>query len=149
MSPGIHHTLVLDERPYGPDSTGDERAAIANRVSVIAERVLLVHEMTHQTPFSVDVMFDRIEALSQDWSRFCSVVDLSAAKRPDAATRAVLKGRMQRIIPRLAHMSVVVGQNPIMRAMARLVAHFMGLASVSTHATRAEAIEEAGRALAR
>ena len=141
--------MVLEERPYGPDSTGDERAAVANRVSVVAERLLLVHEMTHQTPFSVDVMFDRIEALSRDWDRFCYVVDLSGAKRPDAATRAVLNGRVRRIIPRLTHVSVVIGQNPIMRAMARLVAHFMGLASVSTHATRADAIEEAGRALAR
>lgn len=141
--------MELEERPYGPDSTGDEREAVANRVSVVSDRVLLLREMTHQTPFSVDAMFDRIEALSRDWERFCYVVDLSQARRPDAETRAVLKGRVQRVNPRLVHVSIVVGHNPIMRAMARLVAHFMGMVSVSTHAALPAAIEEAMRALAR
>jgi hypothetical protein len=49
----------------------------------------------------------------------------------------------------VAHVAIVVGGNLIMRAMARLFAYGMGLRSVSVHETRAEAIEEAGRAMER
>jgi hypothetical protein len=110
-------------------------------VSVVGERVLLLRELPVQSPFSIDVMFDRVEALSQDWPQFAYVVDLTEAKRPNPQTRAALKVRATRIQPRLAHVAIVVGNNLIMRAMARLFAHSMGLLSASIHATRAEAIE--------
>jgi hypothetical protein len=54
-----------------------------------------------------------------------------------------------RISPRVAHVGIVVGGNLLMRAMARLVAYGMGLRSVGVHLTRAEAIEEVGRAMER
>ena len=102
-----------------------------------------------QSPFSVNLMFDRLETLSRDWDRFSYVVDLTEAKRPDPETRAALKERVRRVSPRVAHVAIVVGNNLLMRAMARLFAHGMGLASVSVHATRAEAIEEAGSDMGR
>ena len=102
-----------------------------------------------QTPFSVTLMFDRIETMAQDWSRFCYVVDLTEAKRPDPETRAALKGRVQHISPRVAHIAIVVGRQRDHAGDGAAVAHFMGLRSVSIHATRAEAIEEAGRAMER
>jgi hypothetical protein len=46
-------------------------------------------------------------------------------------------------------MGAVVGNNLLMRAMVRLVAYGMGLTNVGIHARRAEAIEEARRALGR
>jgi hypothetical protein len=141
--------MVLQERAYGPDSTPVETQAIERRVSVVADRLLLLHEIPVQSPFSIDVMFDRIEALARDWPRFAYVADLTAAKRPDPETRARLKHRVTRIQPRLIHVAIVVGSNLIMQAMARLFAHSMGLVSVSIHATRDGAIERATRDLGR
>jgi hypothetical protein len=94
-------------------------------------------------------MFDRLEVLTAAWERFAYVADLTEAGRPGPETRAVLKERVLRISPRVAHVAIVVGGNLIMRAMARLFAYGMGLRSVSVHETRAEAIEEAGRAMER
>jgi hypothetical protein len=133
--------MDLQERAYGTDSTPAETEAIRDRVSVISERILLLRELPVQSPFSIDVMFDRVETLTRDWPRFAYVVDLTEAKRPNPETRATLRNRAVRLQPRLAHVAIVVGNNLIMRAMARLFAHSMGLLSASIHATRAEAIE--------
>jgi hypothetical protein len=139
--------LELEQRPYGAESTHQEREAITDRVTVVDDRVLLIDELPVQSPFSVKLMFDRFRALAQDWDRFAYVVDLTEAKRPDPETRAALKAQTLGISPRVRHLAVVVGDNLMMRAMARLFAYGMGLTSVSTHATRAEAIEEARRAM--
>jgi hypothetical protein len=149
MMRGQPNNVNLEQRAYGPDSTREERDAIADRVSRLEERVLLMREMPVQSPFSITVMFDRLEALARDWDRFAYVVDLNEARRPDAETRAALKERVLRVSPRVAHVAIVVGGNLLMRAMARLVAYGMGLTSVGIHVTRAEAIEEAGRAMGR
>jgi hypothetical protein len=141
--------VELEPRAYGPESTREEREAIVDRVSVVDERILLMHEMPVQTPLSVNLMFDRFEALSQEWDQFAYVVDLTEAKRPDAETRAVLKVRVLRLSPRVVHVAIAVGNNLLMRAMARLFAYGMGLSSVGIRATRAEAIEEAQRAMGR
>lgn len=141
--------MELDLHAYGPESTRQESEAIARRVSVIDEGILLMHELPIQSPFSVNLMFDQMEHLARDWGRFAYVVDLTEAKRPDPETRAALKARVLRVRPRIVHIAVAVGDNLLMRAMARLFAHGMGLASVGVHATRAEAIEEARRVMGR
>lgn len=141
--------MELELHAYGPESTREESEAIAGRVSVIDEGILLLHELPIQSPFSVNLMFDQMEHLARDWGRFAYVVDLTEAKRPDPETRAALKARVLRVGPRIVHIAVAVGDNLLMRAMARLFAHGMGLASVGVHATRAEAIEEARRVMGR
>jgi hypothetical protein len=138
----IHADMELAERAYGPDASPDEREAIADRISVIGDRLLLYRETPVQSPFSINLLFDRLEALTRDWDTFGYVVDLTEAKRPDPQTRAVLKDRVARVNPRLGHVAIVVGNNLIMRAMARLFAYGMGLTNVSIHVTRADAIEE-------
>ena len=141
--------MELELHAYGPESTREESEAIAGRVSVIDDRILLLQELPIQSPFSVNLMFDQMEHLARDWGQFAYVVDLTEAKRPDPETRAALKARVLRVRPRVVHIAVAVGDNLIMRAMARLFAHGMGLASVGVHATRAEAIEEARRVMGR
>jgi hypothetical protein len=149
MHARVASTVELEQRPYGSESTREEREAIADRASVVDDRVLLIHELPVQSPFSVTIMFDRFRALAHGWDRFAYVVDLTEAKRPNPETRAALKAQILGISPRVTHLAVAVGDNQLMRAMARLFAYGMGLTNVSIHATRAEAIEEARRAMGR
>ena len=141
------NTVELAPHAYGPGATREESEAIADRVSIVGERILLLHELPVQSPFSLNLMFDRMERLAHAWDRFVYVVDLTEARRPDAETRVVLKARVLRLLPRITHVAVVVGDNLLMRAMARLFAYGMGLPSVGIHSTRAEAIEEARRVM--
>jgi hypothetical protein len=113
----------------------------------VDDRILLLREVPVQSPFSVKIMFDRFLALAQHWDRFAYVVGLTEAKRPTAETRAVLKAQTLGLNRRVTHLAVAVGDNLLMRAMARLFAYGMGFTNMSTHATRAEAIEEARRAM--
>jgi hypothetical protein len=149
MRARVGSTVELVQRPYGPESTREEREAIADRVSVVDDRILLLHEVAVQSPFWVKLMFDRFRTLAHDWDRFAYVVDLTEAKRPNPETRAALKAQILGFSPRVAHLAVTVGDNLLMRAMARLFAYGMGLTNVTIHATRAEAIEEARRAMGR
>lgn len=141
--------MELTQHPYGPESTREERDAIEERVSLIGERVLLMREIPVQSPLSVMLMFDRLETIVQNWDRFAYVADLTEATRPGPETRAALKARVLHLSPRVVHVAIVVGGNVLMRAMARVFAYGMGLRSVSIHASRAEAIEEVGRAMER
>jgi len=141
--------VEIAQRAYGPGSSREESDAIADRVSVIGERVLLMREIPVQSPFSVAVMFDRLETLAREWDQFSYIADLTEATRPGPETRAALKDRVLRISPRVTHAAMVVGGNLIMQAMARLFAYGMGLRHVSIHVTRAEADEEVGRAMGR
>ena len=145
----VGSTVELEQRPYGPGSTREESEAIADRASVVDDRILLIDELPVQSPFSVKIMFDRFRALAHDWDRFAYVVDLTEAKRPNPETRAALKAQILGISPRVTHLAVAVGDNLLMRAMARLFAYGMGLTNVTIHATRAEAIEETRRAMGR
>jgi len=147
--PPLVKTVELAPHAYGPGATREETEAIADRVSIVDERVLLMYELPVQSPFSVNLMFDRVEHFARAWDRFAYVVDLTEAKRPDPETRAVLKARAIRLLPRITHVAVAVGDNLLMRAMARLFAYGMGLPSVGIYATRAEAIEEARRVMGR
>jgi len=141
--------VQLANRPYGPDATQKERDAIADRVSVIGERLLLMHELTVQTPFSVNLIFDRLEALTKDWDQFAYVLDLTDATRPDAEVRAAIKSRIDRISERVVFVAAVVGDNRLMRAMVRLVGYGLGIRNISVCRSRKEAISEARRALDR
>jgi hypothetical protein len=139
--------VQLANRPYGPDATQEERDAIADRVSVIGERLLLMHELTVQTPFSVSLIFDRLEALTKDWDRFAYVLDLTDATRPDAEVRAAIKSRIARISERVVSVAAVVGDNRLMRAMVRLVGYGLGIRNIRVCRSREEAISEARGAL--
>jgi hypothetical protein len=104
MGARVDSIVELEARPYGPESTHEEREAIADRASVVDDRILLIHEIAVQSPFSVKVMFDRFQALAHHWNRFASVVDLTEAKRPDPETRAALKAQILGI-SRASHIS--------------------------------------------
>jgi hypothetical protein len=126
----------------------EDLAELRARVWRMEDRLFMFVEVAHATPLTEDVMFDRLEELAAGLDRFGFVVDLTGMFRPDAATRARLRQRVGRIIPRVAHVGLVASHNPVMRAMMRLVAFAIGLRSFSFHAAIDEAAEACRRALA-
>ena len=84
-----------------PESSDNDSGAIADRVTVLGDRALLLREIPVQSPASVNIMFDRLETLTQEWPRFSYVVDLTEAGRPGPETRAALKQRVVRVRPRI------------------------------------------------
>jgi len=139
--------MAIETRPYGPETSPAERLELRDRVWQLEDAIFMMAEIPVQTPFTLDVLFDRLEEMSAGLNRFAYVVELSGVRRPDARTRERLRQRVARINPRLAHVGVVVGANAVIRAVAKLAAFAVGFKSISFHPTADEALEACRRAL--
>ena len=139
--------MTIEARPYGSDASPAERSELRDRVSKLDDRLFMMVEVPVQTPFTLDMLFDRLEELAAGLDRFAYVVDLSGVKRPDARVREKLRERVTQINPRLAHVGVVVGANAVIRAVAKLAAFAIGFRSISFHTSVDEAVEACRRAL--
>jgi hypothetical protein len=139
--------MTIEARPYGPEASPGERTELRDRVWKVEDRLFVMNEVPVQSPFSLDVMFDRLEELAAGLERFAYVVDLSGVRRPDAQARERLRQRVKRINPRLAHVGVIIGVNVVIRAVARLAAFTVGFRSISFHMSADEAMEACRRVL--
>ena len=139
--------MTIEARPYGTDASPSERSELRERVWKIDDRLFMMVEVPVQTPFTLDVLFDRLEELAAGLDQFAYVVDLSGVKRPDARVREKLRERVGRINPRLVHAALVVGGNAVIRAVAKLAAFSLGFPSFSFHNSVEQAVEACRRAL--
>ena len=137
--------MTIEERPYGADMTPGERDMLLSRVYVLEPGIVFYREVPVQSVESIDLMLGRMYELGCQWPTFIEVLDLSKSQRPSPAVRAVLRTWMQRVVPRMAHMCVIVETNFVMRAVARFVAYSMNITHLSFHDTEAEAIDAARR----
>ena len=137
--------MTIEERPYGADMTPAERDMLLSRVYGLEPGIVFYREVPVQSVESIDLMLGRLYELGCQWPTFIEVLDLSKSQRPSPAVRAVLRTWMQRVVPRMAHMCVIVETNFVMRAVARFVAYSMNITHLSFHDTEAEAIDAARR----
>jgi hypothetical protein len=140
--------MTVETGPFEAHAGADLRAELQKRVWQVADRLFVMVEVPVQTPFTLDVIFDRLEELATGLDRFAYVVDLSAVERPEPRVREKLKQRVGRINQRLVHVGVVIGGNAVIRAVAKLAAFAVGFRSFSFHKTVDEAVEACRRALA-
>jgi hypothetical protein len=139
--------MTIEARPYGTDASLNERDYLRERVWRVEDRLFMLKEVPVQTPFTLDVLFDRLLELAAGLDRFAYVVDLTGVERPDAKAREKLRQRAGEINPRLAHVGVVVGTNAVIRAVAKLAAFAVGFRSISFHRSVDGAMEACRRAL--
>jgi hypothetical protein len=139
--------MSIEARPDDAVSTFVELDELRARVWKLDDGLFMFDEVPVQTPFTIDVMFDRLEELAAGIDRFAYLVDLSRVKRPDARVRERLRHRVGRIRPRLVHVGLVVGGNAVIRAVATIAAFVIGFRSFTIHASIDEAVEACRRAL--
>jgi hypothetical protein len=137
--------VAIEPRPYGPDCSAEERAALAERVTLVAEDVVLLREVPVQSRFQLDLFWDRIGKLVAGRSPFFLLIDLTEARRPSAEVRAHL-GHLFATRPQAKHTAVFVGSNLLLRVAARFVLAAAGLERFSIHGGRAEALAAIDRA---
>lgn len=137
----------IEARPYGPESSEAERAALRRRVSWLEDGILLFRAVPVPTPFQLDLSFDKIEELTDGMSSFALIVDLTEGERPSAEVRAYLRERLSRLT-RLAHTSLFIGSSFVLTVAARFVLRGAGHQSFSVHRRHEDALEAARLALA-
>ena len=139
--------MQIESRPYGADAAADEIEALRARVWKVEDRLFVYDEVPVQSLFTLDLLFDRLEELAAGLDRFAYVVDLRGVKRPGAEVRERLKQRVDRLNPRLAHVAAVVGNNVVIRAVAKLAAFAIGFRSFTSNVSVEDGLEACRRAL--
>lgn len=135
-------SVELESKPYGPDCTPEEREAIKSSVTVIEDRVLHFRAIPRETPFTVDMMFDRLEELSEGWESFYIVRDFSQFMEIDAETRAEVVERFGRFQHRVKHVAIISDVNVFLRVTIRFLAARSQFFLYSVHRTYEEALEK-------
>lgn len=139
--------MQIESRPYGPDAAADEIEALRARIWKVEDGLFVYDEVPIQSLFTLDLLFDRLEELAAGLDHFAYVVDLRGVKRPGAEVRERLKQRVKRLNPRLAHVSIVVGNDVVIRAVAKLAAFSIGFRSFTSNVSVEDGLEACRRAL--
>ena len=140
--------MQLEARPYEADMTDGERAAIAARVALVDEAIIVWRELPVCTPPSLAVMWNESKRLLHDDTRCVFIFDLREAMIPDARAREALRGYGRRIIGESRHVAAVLGKHVVIGVVARLIAYASGYHDTTFHPTVDAAIAEARRVLA-
>ena len=138
MGPPIHPSV--EARPYGPDATEAERAALRARVRWFEDDIIEYVEVPVMSPFSISFMLETIQELVGDRSRFALLIDLTQTSRPSAEIRECLRACIAQERHRVRHVALFTGSF-LLSVAATFVFGHLGVEKVTTHKLREEAIE--------
>ncbi len=124
----------------------DEIAWLRARITVPQEQTVLIRELSVVSPFSITVMWDRIDEIVQPWSRFVIAADLTDTARPNVQSRHELTRRLTAHKGKLIRLIAATGQNAVIRAAAWFVLGRSGI-PVSVVGNEAAALEKANQEL--
>lgn len=114
------NTFIFEKRPYTETSTKEEIAAIKQSVWIEDTGFIKLKEIPVMSPFSINLMFDQIELLGQQFDSYVFLVDLRASDRPDAMTRKTLYQRFNKIT-NIRHTTFCTGKNFLINTVIRFV----------------------------
>lgn len=134
-----------DDKDSGGEGPGSSSALPAEeldaRVWTDAPGIIVMRGVPSSTADAVAALFARAEHLAQDVPTPILVVDLSEAGVPDAATRALIRRRIEEI--GFHHVSLTFQDNTLLQIVARFILASVALTKFSVHSTVEEAIEAA------
>ncbi len=122
---------MIENRHYLEDSTSKEVEAIIARVTVLDDNKFNVRELPQVTPFSINLIFDTLDQVTEGVDDIYLLVDLSEGGRPDAASRRVLNTRFNQLSKKINHCSFVTGKNVLVNTALRFILFGTGLKSYS------------------
>ena len=127
---------------YGSEASSDEVDILRARISVPAVNIILIHELPVVSPFSITVMWDRIDEITTPWSRFVVAANLVDTTRPNTQSRHELTRRIAAHMGKLIRLVAATGNNAVIRAAAWFVLGRSGI-PVSVVGTEEQALERA------
>ena len=131
---------------YDFDISSDEIKALRARISVPEANIILIHELPVVSPFSITVMWDRIDEITTPWSRFVVAANLCDTARPNTQSRHELTRRISAHKGKLIRLVAATGNNAVIRAAAWFVLGRSGI-PVSVVSNEAQALERANQEL--
>ena len=135
--------MSLESNEVSPE----ERAAIAERVSLVGDGVLLWREVPVPSLVAVEIMAEKVQELTQGLDAYTRVVDLSESARPNAKVRRRLRDMLAGE-DRLRHIGVFTQKNILINVALKFV--FSGISDqipLSVHRDYDDALEACTHAL--
>jgi hypothetical protein len=132
--------VILEERPYGPDSTAEEIKAIRECICLYNDGIVMYKEVPVQSVFQLDLFMEKIREITTDLASFDMLIDLTEANRPSPEIRTHLKKCFNEL-EKLRHVAVFTGQNFMLNIAAKFVLSSCGIRSYSVHKKLEEALE--------
>lgn len=133
--------IQLEARPYGPESSQEEIAAIKSRVYWYAEGIIMYREVPVLSAFQLNLFGEKLRELaSRIVDSYILIIDLTETEPPNAESRAKLRllfaeqTKMKRAV-------VFTGRNFLINVAAKFVLGSVGLKSFTVHGTLTEALE--------
>ena len=136
---------VAESQNYG-EAASDEIEILRARLSVPAVNIILIHELPTVSPFSITVMWDRIDEITTPWSRFVVAANLVDTARPNTQSRHELTRRIAAHKGKLIRLVAATGNNAVIRAAAWFVLGRSGI-PVSVVGNEEQALERAHQEL--
>lgn len=125
----------LEDKKYDENATPEEIDAIESRVFMSGDKIIYFKEIKHITPFSVNIVFNKIDKLGESLGWHALIIDLRHANRPDSESRREINKRFSKACKNVKHVSYVIGSNILIRTAARFVMYQTKLDSYSIHKT--------------
>jgi hypothetical protein len=110
--------VEIEARPYGPDSSPEEVAALRQRANLVAGGIVSYAEVPVVTEFTVNLFFDWVS--EQEPAIHTLILDLSGGGRPASAARRALKRRLA-ALPEIKCLRVVFAGNLIVKVAFKFV----------------------------
>lgn len=111
--------IVIEARPYGPESTEDEIHALKSLVTSPTTNVIMYREPPVVTLFTLDLFWERIRELAADLDYYFILADLTGTVPPSAEARQHVRELYETISP--SYVAVATGQSRILNIAAKFV----------------------------
>lgn len=113
---------MLEDRKYHENSTVEEICLIKDSVCFIEgeKKIIFFNELPQASPFTINLIFDEIEKMTEGLSHYGILIDLSNSKRPDAVTRRAIIHRFRRL-ETLTFCVICTGKNALINTALRFI----------------------------
>jgi hypothetical protein len=131
--------LPVEARPYGPDSTPEEIAALKSRIYLYAPDIILWQEVPVMTVFQVEKFAEKVDELRRGLTSFRYLIDLREAPLPAPEVRAKLVS-VFKDDAKLRDLAVFTGKNFLVNIACKFVFTAAGLRGFTIHKTLEQAL---------
>lgn len=114
-----------------PHSSQEEINAVRSRVFLLSEKIVCIKEIPNVTPYSVDIIFDKVDEITKGLKEFNIVIDLAETGSPNALSRRRLSKRFGELCKKAKHISFCTGKNMLANTAIRFILFGMNMNSYS------------------
>lgn len=84
---------MLEKKAYHEDCGKQTIEELQKRVFLYCENIIYMKELPIVSPFTTNLLFDRIDELGSQFDKWALIIDLREAERPDARSRRTINKR--------------------------------------------------------